>query len=68
MLLADGPCLQAFRVGTRAWAVQFHPELERPSFLSWFPDRPLGDVAEKLAAWRPLGTRLFRAFFAAAAA
>jgi len=68
VLLADGPCLQAFRAGARAWAVQFHPELERPSFLSWFPDRPLGDVAEKLAAWRPLGTRLFRAFFEAAAA
>jgi hypothetical protein len=48
--------------------VQFHPELERPSFLSWFPDRSLGDVTEKLAAWRPLGTRLFRAFLEAAAA
>jgi GMP synthase (glutamine-hydrolysing) len=67
VLLADGPCLQAYRVGERAWAVQFHPELKRPTFLSWFPDRPLGDVTEKLAAWRPLGTRLFRAFLAAAA-
>jgi GMP synthase (glutamine-hydrolysing) len=67
VLLADGPCLQAFRVGARAWAVQFHPELERPSFVSWFPDRSLGDVTEKLAAWRPLGTRLFRAFLEAAA-
>ena len=66
VLLADGPCLQSFRVGTRAWAVQFHPELKRPTFLSWFPDRPLGDVTEQLAAWRPLGTRLFRAFLAAA--
>ena len=66
VLLADGPCLQAFRAGARAWAVQFHPELERPSFLSWFPDRPLGDVTDKLAAWRPLGARLFRAFLAAA--
>jgi GMP synthase (glutamine-hydrolysing) len=66
VLLADGPCLQAYRVGERAWAVQFHPELKRPSFLSWFPDRRLGDVTEQLAAWRPLGTRLFRAFLAAA--
>jgi GMP synthase (glutamine-hydrolysing) len=66
VLLADGPCLQAFRVGTRAWAVQFHPELKSTTFLSWFPDRRLGDVTEKLAAWRPLGTRLFRAFLAAA--
>ena len=66
VLLADGPCLQAYRVGERAWAVQFHPELKRPTFLSWFPDRPLGDVGEQLTAWRPLGERLFRAFLAAA--
>ena len=66
VLLADGPCLQAYRVGERAWAVQFHPELKRPTFLSWFPDRQLGGVGEKLAAWRPLGTRLFDAFLTAA--
>lgn len=66
VLLADGPCLQAFRVGERAWAVQFHPELKRPTFLSWFPDRQLGDVRAQLAAWRPLGTRLFRAFLSEA--
>jgi GMP synthase (glutamine-hydrolysing) len=70
-LLATGPCLQAFRVGERAWAVQFHPELARPTFLSWFDDeRAAGlarDVEAKLAAWRPLGARLFRAFLAKAA-
>lgn len=66
VLLADGPCLQAYRVGGSAWAVQFHPELKRPTFQSWFPDRPLGNVAEKLATWRPLGTWLFGAFLDAA--
>jgi GMP synthase (glutamine-hydrolysing) len=65
-LLADGPCLQAYRVHERAWAVQFHPELKRPTFRQWFPERPLPGADEKLSEWRPLGARLFRAFFAAA--
>jgi len=67
--LATGPCLQAFRAGEAAWAVQFHPEVQRPSVLSWFGDAaPAGlerEVEVKLPAWRPLGTRLFRAFLAA---
>lgn len=65
-LLATGPCLQAFRVGERAWGVQFHPELAQPTFLSWFDDARAAVLADevdaKLAEWRPLGTRLFRAF------
>jgi GMP synthase (glutamine-hydrolysing) len=71
VLLATGPCLQAFRAGERAWAVQFHPEVKRPTVLSWFGDgeatRDLArDVETKLPAWRPLGARLFRAFLAEA--
>jgi GMP synthase-like glutamine amidotransferase len=69
-LLATGPCLQAYRAGERAWAVQFHPEVKRPSVLAWFdrraPDDLAQDVRTKLPLWRPLGTRLFQAFFAAA--
>lgn len=70
-LLATGPCLQAFRTRERAWAVQFHPEVKRPSVLSWFDgSAPAGlerEVRAKLPRWQPLGERLFRAFFAAAA-
>jgi GMP synthase-like glutamine amidotransferase len=67
-LLATGPCLQAFRLGEHAWAVQFHPEVTGPTVLSWFDasDEVADDVRTKLPRWRPLGERLFRAFFAAA--
>jgi GMP synthase-like glutamine amidotransferase len=74
-LLATGPCVQAYRVGERAWGVQFHPEVKGPSVLSWFSDgsRPglrldelARDVERKLPLWQPLGTRLFRAFLARA--
>jgi GMP synthase (glutamine-hydrolysing) len=74
-LLATGPCLQAFRVGERAWGVQFHPEVKDAAVLSWFdeksrPDLRLDDLARevsrKLPLWQPLGERLFRAFLAQA--
>ena len=28
-------CLQACRVGTAAWAIQFHPEVSRADALAW---------------------------------
>jgi GMP synthase-like glutamine amidotransferase len=74
-LLATGPCVQAYRAGGRAWAVQFHPELKRSPVQAWFGDgsRPNVDLrglereAETgLADWQPLGARLFRAFLASA--
>jgi GMP synthase (glutamine-hydrolysing) len=74
-LLAGGPCLQAFRVRDRAWGVQFHPELKRPTVMSWFDgdsrpglrlDELAREVRSKLPVWLPLGTRLFRAFLAEA--
>jgi GMP synthase-like glutamine amidotransferase len=69
-LLATGPCLQAFRTGDRAWAVQFHPEVTDPSVLAWFDggaSAELGhELRTKLPLWRPFGTRLFEAFLAAA--
>ena len=71
-------CAQAFRVGQRAWAVQFHPEVRRDQVLAWFAEdeatlpRPLAELEreldEKLPAWQELGRRLCRAFLAAAAA
>jgi GMP synthase (glutamine-hydrolysing) len=64
--LATGPCLQAFRAGDRAWAVQFHPEVKGDTVLSWFDDDARPTVARQLErqlpGWLPLGTRLFRAF------
>ncbi len=74
-VLAHGPVPQAFRLGTRAWAVQFHPEVRRDQVLGWFRDeavlpRPIEELEreldEKLTAWQELGRRLARAFLRAA--
>jgi GMP synthase-like glutamine amidotransferase len=73
--LATGPVPQAYRIGERAWAVQFHPEVHRDQVLAWFRDdpalpRPLDELAaeldEKLAAWHVHGRTLCRAFLSAA--
>jgi GMP synthase-like glutamine amidotransferase len=73
--LADGPVPQAYRLGTRAWAVQFHPEVRRDQVLAWFREeaalpRPIeeieGELDEKLADWQELGRTLARAFLRAA--
>jgi GMP synthase (glutamine-hydrolysing) len=72
--LARGPVPQAFRLGERAWAVQFHPEVRRGNALSWFDGdsalRAREEIAaqldEKLPAWQELGRSLCRAFLRAA--
>ena len=74
--LADGPVVQAFRAGERAWAVQFHPEVRRDQVLGWFAEdeadlpKPLSELEREvdagLAAWQEHGRRLCRAFLAAA--
>ena len=58
---------QAFRLGERAWAVQFHPEARREQVLDWFADddrvgtlpRPLDELERELEAkidgWHRLG-------------
>ena len=73
-LLARGPVPQAYRIGERAWAVQFHPEIRREHVLRWFErgSRPrtreeiAAELDEKLPAWQELGRRLCRAFLRAA--
>jgi len=42
VLLASTPdCpIQAYRLGARAWAVQFHPEVDAEIVSSWFADDP----------------------------
>ena len=66
---------QAFRVGPRAWGVQFHPEARKEQVLAWWSDgrrlpRPLPVLAEeldaKLPAWQELGRDICRAFLDAA--
>jgi GMP synthase-like glutamine amidotransferase len=68
---------QAFRVGTRAWGVQFHPEARKEQVLAWWADdrplpQPLPELADlldaKLPAWHALGRRLCLAFLEAARA
>jgi GMP synthase (glutamine-hydrolysing) len=67
---------QAFRVGERAWGVQFHPEVRREQVLAWWREeqdelpQPLGelerDLDEKLDEWQQHGRALCRAFLATA--
>jgi GMP synthase-like glutamine amidotransferase len=72
--LARGPVPQAYRIGKRAWATQFHPEIRRGHVLRWFENgsRPrtreeiAAELDEKLPAWQELGRRLCRAFLAVA--
>ncbi len=69
---------QAYRVGKRAWAVQFHPEARRGQVLRWFEldesvlPRPIAELERELEAkidgWHRLGRRLCEAFLAAAQA
>jgi GMP synthase-like glutamine amidotransferase len=70
---------QAFRIGQRAWGVQFHPEARRGQVLEWFEadgednlPRPLAELERELEAkiegWQRIGRALCRAFLAAAAA
>jgi GMP synthase-like glutamine amidotransferase len=67
---------QAFRLGERAWGVQFHPEARRDQVLEWFKDetslpKPLPELARELDAgierWHELGRALCNAFLEAAA-
>ena len=69
---------QAYRVGERAWAVQFHPEARKRNVMEWFAEdarigtlpRPLGELERELEAkidgWHHLGRELCLAFLAEA--
>ncbi len=69
---------QAYRLGERAWAVQFHPEAREGNVMQWFADderagtlpRPLAELEDELEAkidgWHRLGRELCLAFLDAA--
>lgn len=66
---------QAYRIGERAWAVQFHPEVRHDQVLRWFaekpdPPRPLDELTAEVDAgigqWQEHGRAIARAFFASA--
>ncbi len=76
VVLAVGPVIQAFRLGVRAWAIQFHPEVRRDQVVEWFTEeekitRPLDEILTELdghlIGWQEQGRVLCRAFLAAAA-
>jgi GMP synthase-like glutamine amidotransferase len=66
----------AYRLGERAWAVQFHPEARRSQVLRWFAEdgatlpRPLEELERELEAkiedWHRLGRALCLAFLSVA--
>jgi GMP synthase (glutamine-hydrolysing) len=75
--LASSPAAnQAYRLGDRAWGVQFHPEVEREMLDDWFAQggdelgKPLAVVEEEtvrhLGTWNEQGRELCSAFLDAA--
>jgi len=73
--LATGPVSQAYRLGPRAWATQFHPEVRHDQAIEWLREDPtvasrvdelVDELDEKLPRWQELGRTLCAAFLAAA--
>ena len=64
--LATSPvCLQAYRLGERAWGVQFHPEVDEPILERWLRDpeaRGRRLDREPMARWNLLGRDLAARF------
>jgi GMP synthase-like glutamine amidotransferase len=82
-LARSAACPQAFRLGDRAWGVQFHPEVGPEIVEEWAldyesdpdaialgfdPPAHIAEAAERLPAWMALGRELFEGFLTAAAA
>lgn len=70
-LARSGSLEQAYRIGERAWAVQFHPEVRRDQIVGWFaeeqdPPRPLDQLTQEvdagIAEWQEHGRALAHAF------
>ncbi len=72
-LARSSVCSQAFRLGDRAWAIQFRPEVRAEQIAEWMRRgaRPNGDaivaeLQERIDEWQDFGATLCRAFLAAA--
>jgi GMP synthase (glutamine-hydrolysing) len=74
-LAATADQQQAFRVGPRAWGVQFHPEARKEQVVTWWSDgrelpRPLPALSDeldaKLPTWQERGRKVCLAFLRAA--
>jgi GMP synthase (glutamine-hydrolysing) len=75
-LATSACCTQAFRVGTRAWGVQFHAEVTLPMVRAWTAEEPdelpgsaeafLAETEGRIAEWNDHGRRLAEAFLSAA--
>ena len=72
-LARSSVCCQAFRLGDRAWALQFHPEIRLEQIAEWVRrgERPNGDaivaeLRERIDDWQAFGAQLLRAFLRAA--
>jgi GMP synthase (glutamine-hydrolysing) len=68
-LARSSVCCQAFRLGERAWALQFHPEIRLEQIAEWvrLGGRPNGDaivaeLRERIDDWQAFGAQLLRAF------
>jgi GMP synthase (glutamine-hydrolysing) len=70
-LARNAVCSQAFRLGERAWAVQFHPEVTLAQVEGWIddPDDPCPDEEglrresrERIESWNALGGSMAEAF------
>jgi GMP synthase (glutamine-hydrolysing) len=77
LLAANGAARQAYRLGERTWAVQFHPEVNATMLEHWFvhgaaelplpPEVIRAETRERLATWMGQGNALVEAFLREAA-
>ncbi len=79
-LARNEQCLQAYRAGVAAWAIQFHAEVTRESAVEWLSThgaeedgtldvpRLLEDTEERIEAWNAFGRELCARFLAVAEA
>jgi len=65
-------CSQAFRLGDRAWALQFHPEIRVDQATQWLredrlphAERLVGELRERYEAWAAFGEQLCGRFLSA---
>jgi hypothetical protein len=83
VILARSPvCSQAYRIGDRAWGIQFHAEVTAADAEKWIgewrededavrigldPEALLAETREKIAGWNRFGRKLCGRFLDAAA-